>query len=68
MRLWREKSETRMKLEKKTDGFKSQEAGGMRREELKKLHSDGETECRERLEVLNKREKPKKCFDLGCAM
>ena len=42
------KSETRMKLEKKTDGFRSQELGGMRREELKKLHSDEEKECKER--------------------
>lgn len=45
---WREKSEIRMKLEKKTDGFRSQESGGMRREERKKLPSGEEKECKER--------------------
>jgi len=47
MRLQRGKNETRMKLEK-TNQFRSQGSGGMRREKLKKLHSDEEKECKER--------------------
>lgn len=43
-RLERKKHVSRMKLEKKTHGFRSQELGGMRTEDLKKLHLDEKKE------------------------
>lgn len=65
------KPKSRMKLGKRTHGFRSQELGAMRRENLKKLHLDEKKESKGREWkhwIREKPETPRKCFGPGCTM